>query len=449
MRARPVVMAPSVPRRANAADGQSIYVTQSAQALALLLGCTAHDPLVAVALRLGDEPSRELDGAVEIVRVALPAGVSIASPFALYDAAHFEGVMAQLATSGLHFIPPTAPVLVHGYELGPAAKRLAAQGNRVVAVLHYLLTQESTHYLASADDALRFASMPRALGALGRASPPPLREGLVHLATRFATTSRLGPRVVAHQLNKLAHERMLMDAADVAIGVSRGFAETMSRFYPRTHVTHCHAGAPSESMPRGPRQHATERLHFVSVGRPTPQKGWDVLANALLLLERERPALASRLAVTLIGGEDVVSDAHSTFVRETMARLAQLKRVDVRLRGRLAHEEVLAAYGEADVFLFPSDYEPFGLVLLEAMQAGLPVLAFDADGPRDVLTPSCGWLVERGDWRDRAARLALVLASLFALKREAIEAMGDAACERASDFTWARCAEAHRLALGV
>ena len=446
---RPVVMAPSFPRRDSAADGQSIYVVESAQALAHLLGCSATDPLRAIALQLGDEPLCEVDGAVEILRVALPKGVNIASPFALYEAAHFETCMAQLATSGLHFIPPNAPVLVHGYELGPAAKRLVSQGNHVVAVLHYLLAQESEHYLASAEDALRADSMPRMLGALGRALPKGAREGAVQVASHLATSALPGHGLIAHQLRKLAHERMLMTSADVASGVSRGFAETMARFYPRARVTHCHAGAPSRAVRVGRMRYATKRLHFVTVGRPTPQKGWDVLAEALAILERERPALASRIELTLIGGVDVVSEAHSTFVRKTMQRLAELKQVRVNLRGRLGHHEVLAAYEEADVFVFPSDYEPFGLVLLEAMQAGLPVLAFDADGPRDVLTQASGWLVSRGDWTTRARRLAEAMAGLCACETYQLMAMGDAARARASEFTWSRCAAAHLHALGV
>jgi glycosyltransferase involved in cell wall biosynthesis len=150
-----------------------------------------------------------------------------------------------------------------------------------------------------------------------------------------------------------------------------------------------------------------------------------------------------------MGGVDVVSAAHSTFVRKTMQRLAELKHVRVHARGRLGHHEVLAAYEEADVFVFPSDYEPFGLVLLEAMQAGLPVLAFDADGPRDVLTQTSGWLVSRGDWPTRARRLAEAMAGLFACETRQRMAMGDAARARASEFTWSRCAAAHLHALGA
>jgi glycosyltransferase involved in cell wall biosynthesis len=57
----------------------------------------------------------------------------------------------------------------------------------------------------------------------------------------------------------------------------------------------------------------------------------------------------------------------------------------VHFTGALHGEELAKAYASADVFVFPSLTDTYGLVLLEAMASGLPVAAFPAPGPRDVI----------------------------------------------------------------
>jgi glycosyltransferase involved in cell wall biosynthesis len=66
-------------------------------------------------------------------------------------------------------------------------------------------------------------------------------------------------------------------------------------------------------------------------------------------------------------------------------------------------EELARAYASSDVFVFPSLTDTFGLVLLEALASGVPVAAFPASGPKDVLTdPDAGAM----DWDLNAAVLA-------------------------------------------
>ena len=59
------------------------------------------------------------------------------------------------------------------------------------------------------------------------------------------------------------------------------------------------------------------------------------------------------------------------------------------------HGEALAdIYASADVFVFPSRTDTFGIVLIEAMASGLPVAAFPVPGPIDVVGPDAGVLDE-------------------------------------------------------
>jgi glycosyltransferase involved in cell wall biosynthesis len=84
---------------------------------------------------------------------------------------------------------------------------------------------------------------------------------------------------------------------------------------------------------------------------------------------------------------------------------AELERLypDARFAGPMHGEELAQAYASADVFVFPSLTDTFGLVLLEALASGVPVAAYPASGPRDVLTdPRVGVL--SSDLREAALR---------------------------------------------
>jgi glycosyltransferase involved in cell wall biosynthesis len=84
---------------------------------------------------------------------------------------------------------------------------------------------------------------------------------------------------------------------------------------------------------------------------------------------------------------------------------AELERLypDALFAGPMHGEELAQAYASADVFVFPSLTDTFGLVLLEALASGVPVAAYPASGPRDVLTdPRVGVL--SSDLREAALR---------------------------------------------
>ena len=88
---------------------------------------------------------------------------------------------------------------------------------------------------------------------------------------------------------------------------------------------------------------------------------------------------------------------------------AELERLypDALFTGPKQGEDLALAYASADVFVFPSLTDTFGLVLLEALASGVPVAAYPASGPKDVLTdPAAGVL--SGDL-EQAALAALTL----------------------------------------
>jgi len=83
-------------------------------------------------------------------------------------------------------------------------------------------------------------------------------------------------------------------------------------------------------------------------------------------------------------------DAHVKHGRAECEALATELGADVRFVGRIARRDVLAAYAAADVFVLGSDFEGFGLVLLEAMRAGLPFVAMRAGAAPDLAETGAG-----------------------------------------------------------
>jgi len=98
--------------------------------------------------------------------------------------------------------------------------------------------------------------------------------------------------------------------------------------------------------------------------------------------------------------------------------LAELKRryPGVVFAGRKTGADLAACYASADVFVFPSRTDTFGLVLVEAMACGTPVAAYPVTGPIDVVRdPAAGVLSEDL----RAAALAALQLDRTAVRRHA------------------------------
>ena len=65
---------------------------------------------------------------------------------------------------------------------------------------------------------------------------------------------------------------------------------------------------------------------------------------------------------------------------------------DAHFTGPLGGRDLAGAYAGADVFVFPSRTDTFGLVMIEALACGLPVAAYPVSGPADIVTPLTGAL---------------------------------------------------------
>jgi glycosyltransferase involved in cell wall biosynthesis len=133
------------------------------------------------------------------------------------------------------------------------------------------------------------------------------------------------------------------------------------------------------------------------VGQITPWKGQDMGLRALAELAARHP----QLRLLVVGEAKFLSDTTRFDNGAYLRRLQELARDD-RLAGRVdfvgERSDVPAIMGALDALLVPSDGEPFGRVVVEAMAAGTPVLASDAAGPAEIIEDGeSGLLAPVGD----------------------------------------------------
>jgi glycosyltransferase-like protein len=182
---------------------------------------------------------------------------------------------------------------------------------------------------------------------------------------------------------------------------------------------------------------AADRPLILTVGGIEPRKGSDTLVRAIALLRDGglNPVLA------VVGGHSFQDyRAYRDRVFSLLPDLGLELDRDILLLGTVADAELPSWFAAADVFAFPSTKEGWGLVVLEAMSAGLPVVASDLPVFREYLTPGQdALLVPVGDPAALAGALTSVLGEPRLASR--LRAAGRAV---AAGFTWEATAAAHR-----
>lgn len=137
-----------------------------------------------------------------------------------------------------------------------------------------------------------------------------------------------------------------------------------------------------------PRRNTLEAPRLCAVCNLVPVKALDVLLKALSLLVPDFPGLRLRVA-------------GSGVLRAALAAQIEADRLGgvVRLEGPMSREEVRDLLRESDILVLPSLAETFGVVLIEALATGMPVVATRCGGPEGIVGPGDGLLVEAGDPR--------------------------------------------------
>ena len=246
---------------------------------------------------------------------------------------------------------------------------------------------------------------------------------------------------------RLATEHEIAAKADTLVTASPHEREQLIRLYRadpgKTHVVPCGFDR-GVFKPIGRAEarrelglHADKIILFV--GRMEPIKGIDVLLRAAAAMEG-----GSDYRIVIIGGSE--DDAE----QQRLGAMARGLGIEKRLifAGTVEQRRLPLYYSAADVCVAPSFYETFGLVPLEAMACGTPVIAARVGGLQaTIIDGKTGYLVPWHCPEPYAERLDLMLGN--DLLRESL---GRAAYEAAQNWTWSmvadRLEEAYDQALG-
>jgi glycosyltransferase involved in cell wall biosynthesis len=166
-------------------------------------------------------------------------------------------------------------------------------------------------------------------------------------------------------------------------------------------------------------------LRVLFVGNLIPRKGLHTLLDGLARVE------PSHWQLTVIGRQDV----DRGYTNQICTRIAALgPDAPVRLLGRVADDALAAAYASHDLLAVPS-YEGYGIVYLEAMRSGMPVLASTAGAAREIVTDGVdGFLTPPGD----AAAIDAIVARLAADPTYLARLRAAALSRYARQPTWAQ-----------
>jgi glycosyltransferase involved in cell wall biosynthesis len=253
-----------------------------------------------------------------------------------------------------------------------------------------------------------------------------------------------------NQLDGRMVERRLRHA-DLIVGCSDYITDKVRERFPQ-HAARCvtiHNGVDTDVRRSEKAGQTGTVVRLLNVGRVSPEKGLHDLLAALELVVRTHP----NVRLTILGEESPVpyefaAKISSDEVVRALARYyggsyLQLLRDQmsdavaerVTFVNRVSHSETLRYYDNADIFVYPSIFESFAIPPVEAMAAGVPVVATRVGGMQETIVhEQTGLLVEREDAKTLAAAIGRLIEDP-GLRRS----LGEEGRVRAAEmFSWPR-----------
>lgn len=163
---------------------------------------------------------------------------------------------------------------------------------------------------------------------------------------------------------------------------------------------------------------------LLMVSRLSPEKGVDLVIESFKVLQREQLQRVVKLVIVGDGPD-----------RARLESLAAGSKDDIIFAGAKTGKALSEHYASADVFVFASQVETFGNVVVEAMASGLPVYAFDDAAAGMLVTERSGVLVSFGDKKEFVEKVASLP------KMQVLKEQGAEAAKSVAGFSWQRPAD--------
>lgn len=314
-----------------------------------------------------------------------PSGADLVN-FSERDYARFCLAFERAATGEiLRHDPASTVVLANDISEGPDFAMLAARGYRVFTIYHV----DVVAYIAS-------------IYLRGWISPAATVRWYRRLRFAMPAIARL---IWEKQEASVRHSRGL-------IVPSAGMRDVLLACYPATPPAKIHVlpwGSWQNSAP-DPAPAAADSLRaefavprdaqvLVTLSRISSEKGQDRMLEALLKSGLD----SERVWIFICGGAAYMQGRR--FLEKLQRLAARFRRTRVIFPGHVTGERKRAFFSLADLYLFPSRHESYGLTLMEALASGCPAVCFDSLGARSVIENSFGAIVEPAQLRSTVERL--------------------------------------------
>ena len=215
-------------------------------------------------------------------------------------------------------------------------------------------------------------------------------------------------------------EKEIFPQADAVITVSSFMEKRLS--YLRKEVAVIYNGAPSNNS----KPHRFSK-NILFVGRLSKQKGIEYL----ILAAKEILSVDGSVRFTIVG---------DGYMRKKLEYLAKVLGIDdnIHFTGFIPHDKIAGYYQSAGIFVVPSIYEPFGIVIVEAMSFGVPVIAAKNTGASEPFTDGEDIILVN----ERSSTHLTEKIMLLLKDKDLREKLSSNASRKLHDFfSWDKCAD--------
>lgn len=330
--------------------------------------------------------------------------------------------------------PRETSVVVNDISEGPDLARLSEAGFAIVSIWHVdVVDYFNKLYLKNLVRPERLTRAYERSRALGAAAALPDLLNLVFEKQR---------QTVARS------RRMIFPSSQMAETIERcygGLIAPAAELRRRSLVVPWGVFGPGPDAAAAEKAAAELRAHYqlssedrvvMTLSRISPEKGLHLLLEAVRRLEQK--GRVDKLCLMICG--EAAFMMGQAYMRKVRRAAEALKRARVFFPGYLSAREKPGYFRLAELFVSPSIHESYGLNVVEAMRAGLPILASDHYGVRDVLRPEYGAAVSYQDLSAAPDALGAALGDLLA-DRGQLRAMGKRAAQAAAAMPFSRAAE--------
>jgi len=223
--------------------------------------------------------------------------------------------------------------------------------------------------------------------------------------------------------------KVIWKKADAVISNSEGLKELALKTNPRQKIDVIYNGVDTRNFNFDPStlsQNGNQTFKVLCISRLTSRKGIKYLVEAIKLLDAKYPLLRLKVVGEGDAKEDLEKQAKDLGISEK-----------VEFTGRIKHDRLPKIYSDSQVFVLPSLNEGMSNTMLEALASGLPIIATDTGGTKELVeNGENGFVVKKKDSQNIADKVERLISDSDLRRKMSVKSR-----QKAQDLSWKSVAE--------